>query len=188
MTTMTRNRFYLSAVMLAVLSAPLLAAAGDDVVGPRDESKIGCPEFTTRKPVDGEIQVTTAPMNLDKPGKYILMNDISVEASAFAITSSGVTFDLNGYTITYGTGVKNIVAETKNQGVMTYMGLQNRWQKKIGRGNDVPVGPVSKNLGHSAIIANRAGRKTQDWPDGTFSWNYIKGLVVKNGRITHVNG
>ncbi len=180
------SRLILSIIVMAALSVTVLAAAGDDVIGPRDEAKVGCPKFTTRKPAKDEIQVTTAPMNLDKPGKYILMNDISVKASAFIVTAPNVVFDLNGHTITYGTGVKNV----QGKGVKTYTSWRSSWQKKIGRKNDRKVGPVSKNLGHSAIVASRGPGGTQDWPDEMLSWSNAtrKGFILKNGRITQGKG
>lgn len=37
--------------------------------------------------------------------RYILQNDVSASASCFTVKATNITLDLNGYTITYGTGL-----------------------------------------------------------------------------------
>lgn len=178
-------------VILLLLQFSLGMVAAEDHIGPRNEAKVGCPDFVTRAAADGEIQVTKAPMKLDKPGTYILMNDITVEASAFAITSPDVIFDLNGYTITYGTGVQNIIGEGKGKGIKTYASWVDYWPKSKKLRKKQPE-LKSKNLGHSAISCLGNPAQSQDWPD-TFGHNWgngdkAKGLVIKNGRIKQGKG
>ncbi|MBZ0154752.1 MAG: carboxypeptidase-like regulatory domain-containing protein [Alphaproteobacteria bacterium] len=56
------------------------------------------------KPLRGRIKELTGPATLDQPDtEYVVVNDITAEGTAFTVTASGVTLNLNGYTVTYGT-------------------------------------------------------------------------------------
>ncbi|MBZ0157892.1 MAG: chitobiase/beta-hexosaminidase C-terminal domain-containing protein, partial [Alphaproteobacteria bacterium] len=51
------------------------------------------------------IPVYSAGATLDQEGKeYVLQNNVSASGTAFVIAAHNVTLNLNGYTITYGTG------------------------------------------------------------------------------------
>ena len=138
-------------------------------VGPRRADDVGCGEFTTRKPMVGEVIIEQLPFIIAEPGRYILTKDLTAEASGIAIAASDVTLDLNGHTITYGLGVAK--TDPAGRGVMTY----NSRQKG--------------NVGHAGIRLPARPDVTEDWPKGVFGWNPRRtGIVVRNGRVTHGTG
>ena len=127
---------------------------------------VGCRPFAARQPQPDEIKVSSAPMVLDKPGgNYVLVKSVEAQASCFAIVAEDVTLDLNGHTVKYGTGRKDV-----QKTVVTYNSRQGG------------------NVGHSAIACPSRPDTTEDWP-GHFRWNAaVKGIVVKNGKIVQGGG
>ncbi|MFB3892923.1 MAG: putative Ig domain-containing protein [Phycisphaerae bacterium] len=143
--------------ILFVLAAPALG----DIAGISPGQHLGSDPFTTRAPGPGEIAVT-GPMFITSPGYYILTQDITAAGSAIGINSANVTLDLNGHTITFGTGVINAT------GITTYNSLQ------------------SGNVGHWGVVCTNDKRDTADF---AFGWNAkYAGVVVKNGRILQGSG
>jgi hypothetical protein len=125
---------------------------------------VGCGPLATRSPGPDETAIDRAPFLIDKPGKYILVKDIAAEASAIGLVSDNVTLDLNGHTITYGTGVKNVA-----KSVITYN------SRKTG------------NVGHSGILLPGRPDITEDFPG--FMWNSRRrGIAIRNGRIVEGAG
>ncbi|NRA39498.1 MAG: right-handed parallel beta-helix repeat-containing protein [Planctomycetes bacterium] len=178
-------------ILACACLSQLVAQSADDTIGVRDESKVGCPDFVTRDAAADEIQITKGPMKIEKSGNYILMNNITVKSSAFAICAADIVLDLNGYTITYGTGVTNIEGEGKQKGIKTYTSWVDYWPKGKSMRKKHPE-LKSKNLGHSAVVCPANPAETQDWK-GSFPHNLgngdkAKGLVIKNGRITQGKG
>ena len=54
-------------------------------------------------PAPANAQALSAPGTISTPGYYVLTQDISAPGTAFNISAKGVTLDLAGFTITYGT-------------------------------------------------------------------------------------
>ena len=51
-----------------------------------------------------QVEILVAPATLDQSDtEYILMQDVSAPGTAFEVTRSDITFNLNGHTVTYGT-------------------------------------------------------------------------------------
>jgi hypothetical protein len=91
--------------------------------------------FTTQKagamtPIGADHE--EGPITIDKPGKYVLVKDITSKTSGINIEADGVTLDLGGHTVTYAT-------ETVAEGLFT-----DKWRsyEKLG-----PIG--IRNMGKS---------------------------------------
>ncbi|MBC8871891.1 MAG: right-handed parallel beta-helix repeat-containing protein [Planctomycetes bacterium] len=139
-----------SAVLFTVAA---YAEQADDV-----GQNLGCGEFTTREPAQGEIRIDKAPFVITQPGEYIVTKDLAAEASAIAIQADNVTLDLNGHTVKYGCGVKTA------ESIMTYTSRR------------------SGNIGHAGVLLPGRPDATADFEG--FRWNSRRpGIVVKNGTI-----
>jgi len=164
-----RRRHVVWALLLGTLS---LVAAAPVVRGEKAgvDGAVGCRTLSTRSLEPGEIAVDSAPFVIEKPGTYVLTRDIQAPGSCIAIAPSaaGCFLDLNGHTITYGTG--RLEVDPEGKGVITY----NSRQKG--------------NVGHGAVVCPSRPDVTEDWP-GVFRWNVkLEGVVVKNGKIKSGGG
>lgn len=135
-----------------------------------DTYQVGYRYVSSREPVTGEVEIHQAPYVIDQPGRYILMADLVVERSAILIKSHDVTLDLNGHTVTYGTGHHPVASS-----IMTYNSRQ------LG------------NVGHHGITAPDRPDVTEDWMDagGTtlIGWNWaFTNVVIRNGVIIAGDG
>ncbi len=106
------------------------------------------------------VTIDKLPFVCNKPDTtYRMTRDLSCPDSGILILASGVTIDLDGHTLTYGTGKK------LNEKVITYNSLQ------------------SGNVGHHAIYVTTDPRRSKDAPVKV-GWNYrFTGVVITNGRI-----
>ena len=83
----------------AWLAAALVLVAGVAPAG----TAVG-PICTSLPAPGGQVVHIDAPGVLDRPGTtYVLTEDVTAEQTAFMVTADGVTLDLGGHTVTYGT-------------------------------------------------------------------------------------
>jgi len=109
------------------------------------------------------IVIDKLPFVCDKPATYTLAGDLSCNDSGIHIRSNDVVIDLDGHTLTFGTGVKI------NEKAKTYNSLQ------------------SGNVGHHAIYVTGDPRASKDATKA--GWNYrFTGVVIRNGGIRHGSG
>lgn len=159
-------------VWTLLLAALPLGASSSAIHGEEAgvDGAVGCRTLSTRSPEPGEIAIDSAPFVIEKPGTYVLTRDVQAPGSCIAIapSASGCVLDLNGHTITYGTG--RLEVDPEGKGVITY----NSRQKG--------------NVGHGAVVCPSRPDVTEDWP-GVFRWNAkLEGVVVKNGKIKSGGG
>ncbi|MCZ7644609.1 MAG: right-handed parallel beta-helix repeat-containing protein [Planctomycetota bacterium] len=129
---------------------------------------VGCRPFTTRAPAEGEKLIDQVPIVIEEPGTYLLGKDLEAEASCIAIKANDVILDLNGHTLTFGTGVR----DSGESGVITYAG------KRKG------------NVGHCAVVSPGRPDRCLDFPEAFNGWgrSQVTGLVLRNGRIVQGRG
>ena len=74
-----------------------------DEFGRKASRKITVTPQRPQGAVDFPGELAGPPYVIDKPGYYILSQDITAPRTAIEVTAEGVTLDLGGHTVTYGT-------------------------------------------------------------------------------------
>lgn len=97
-------------------------------------------------PAAADTISVTAPGTLSQPGAtYLLTQDISAPGTAFYIVGRGITFDLNGHTITYNTQA----SATPVYGIS--MGSSTQWLNMDDTGLVIKNGSITQGAGASAF-------------------------------------